>query len=99
MTTSRLAYRIDAANPGSDLAAETAAALASASMVFHQSDPAYSNELLEHAKQVILAELFLFFVRNTSHNLYLTCHRESGFPSFFFFFSKLVSFSYYKMLR
>ncbi|KAF3328608.1 endoglucanase 19-like protein [Carex littledalei] len=52
MTTSRLAYRIDAANPGSDLAAETAAAMASASMVFHQSDPAYSNELLEHAKQL-----------------------------------------------
>lgn len=69
MTTSRLAYRIDAANPGSDLAAETAAAMASASMVFHQSDPAYSNELLEHAKQVILAELF--FLSETYHTIYI----------------------------
>ncbi|KAJ3694611.1 hypothetical protein LUZ60_010091 [Juncus effusus] len=52
MTTSRTAYRIDSEHPGSDLAAETAAAMASASLVFRQSDPAYSNLLLEHAKQL-----------------------------------------------
>jgi Glycosyl hydrolase family 9 len=61
MTTNRLAYRIDATNPGSDLAAETAAAMASASVVFRQSDPAYSNELLEHAKQVIVINLVIYF--------------------------------------
>ncbi|KAF3779728.1 Endoglucanase 19 [Nymphaea thermarum] len=52
MTTSRYAYRIDTNNPGSDLAGETAAAMASASIVFRRSNPAYSNELLNHAKQL-----------------------------------------------
>lgn len=52
MTTSRQAYRIDTNHPGSDLAGETAAAMASASIVFKHSDPAYSNQLLNHAKQV-----------------------------------------------
>lgn len=52
MTTPRQAYRIDANNPGSDLAGETAAAMAAASIVFRHSDPAYSNELINHAKQL-----------------------------------------------
>jgi hypothetical protein len=37
---------------GSDLAGETAAALAAASIVFKNSDPSYSNNLLTHAKQL-----------------------------------------------
>ncbi|GJW33620.1 endoglucanase 6-like protein [Tanacetum coccineum] len=52
MTTSRYAYRIDQNNPGSDLAGETAAAMAAASIVFHRSNPAYSRELLNHAYQL-----------------------------------------------
>lgn len=52
MTTSRQAYRLDPNHPGSDLAGETAAAMASASMVFRRANPAYSNELLTHAKQL-----------------------------------------------
>ncbi|GLJ28183.1 hypothetical protein SUGI_0553620 [Cryptomeria japonica] len=52
MTTSRQAYKVDAANPGSDLAGETAAAMASSSIVFRKSNPAYSNLLLQHAKQL-----------------------------------------------
>lgn len=52
MTTDRRAYRIDQNNPGSDLAGETAAAMAAASIVFRLSDPAYSAELLRHAHQV-----------------------------------------------
>jgi len=47
--SARPAYKIDAAHPGTELAAETAAALASASLVFKASDPAYSRTLLEHA--------------------------------------------------
>lgn len=43
MDTSRNAYRVTAQNPGSDVAAETAAALAAASIVFRDSDAAYSN--------------------------------------------------------
>lgn len=52
MTTSRAAYRIDPSRPGSDLAGETAAAMAAASMVFRRYNPSYSAELLKHAYQL-----------------------------------------------
>lgn len=52
MTTDRHAYKIDPSNPGSDLAGETAAAMAAASIVFRHTDPAYSSELLHHAYQL-----------------------------------------------
>ena len=48
MKTPREAYKIDRNNPGSDLAGETAAA----SIVFGEYNLSYSNELLNHAKQV-----------------------------------------------
>ena len=37
---------------GSELAGETAAALASASYLFRSSDPTYSEKLLTHAKKL-----------------------------------------------
>ena len=52
MTIPRPSYKLDASNPGSDLAGETAAALAAASMVFADEDPAYSRTLLDHAKEI-----------------------------------------------
>nr|AFK49805.1 beta-1,4-glucanase 1 [Cryptocercus punctulatus] len=52
MTMDRPAYKIDTSHPGSDLAAETAAALAAASIVFKSTDATYSNTLLTHAKQL-----------------------------------------------
>lgn len=52
MTTSRHAYKIDENKPGSDLAGETAAAMAAASIVFKKSNPHYSHLLLHHAQQV-----------------------------------------------
>jgi endoglucanase len=52
MTTPRNAYKLDANNPGSDLAGETAAALAAASIAFKAYNSSYSNLLLVHAKQV-----------------------------------------------
>ena len=52
MRMERPSFKIDAANPGSDLAGETAAALAAASMVFADSDAAYSATLLAHAKEL-----------------------------------------------
>ena len=55
MTIARPSYKIDAGNPGSDLAGETAASLAAASMVFAKEDADYSEKLLDHAK-----ELFAF---------------------------------------
>ncbi|CAD6233254.1 unnamed protein product [Miscanthus lutarioriparius] len=52
MTTSRQAYRLDPQNPGSELAGETAAAMAAASLVFRGSNPGYANTLLQHSKQL-----------------------------------------------
>ncbi|XP_015894940.4 endoglucanase 13 [Ziziphus jujuba] len=52
MTTPRPAYKIDEAHPGSDLAAETAAALAAASVAFSSSNAKYSSQLLTHSKQL-----------------------------------------------
>ncbi|XWS65745.1 hypothetical protein CRYUN_Cryun05aG0139600 [Craigia yunnanensis] len=52
MTTPRTSFKIDDQHPGSDLAGETAAALAAASIAFRASDASYSNKLLEHAKQL-----------------------------------------------
>ncbi|CAL9030374.1 unnamed protein product [Prunus brigantina] len=52
MSTDRRAYKISPSNPGSDLAGETAAAMAAASIVFRHSNPAYASELLRHAHQL-----------------------------------------------
>jgi hypothetical protein len=52
MTTSQEAYAVTQENLGSDLAAETAAAMAAASIAFRKMDPVYSNELLRHAREV-----------------------------------------------
>ncbi|ESW03635.1 hypothetical protein PHAVU_011G030300 [Phaseolus vulgaris] len=52
MTTSRGAYKIDEQHPGSDLAGETAAALAASAMAFRPYNSSYSDLLLVHAKQL-----------------------------------------------
>lgn len=52
MTTPREAYKVDQSHPGSDVAAETAAALAASSIAFHPYNSTYSDLLLLHAKQV-----------------------------------------------
>ncbi|WOL13067.1 endoglucanase 1-like [Canna indica] len=52
MDTPRNVYKVTSQNPGSDVAAETAAALAAASIVFKDSDPGYSSKLLHTASQV-----------------------------------------------
>jgi endoglucanase len=52
MQMSRPAYRITTACPGSDLAGETAAALAAASIAFRPTDATYANTLLTHARQL-----------------------------------------------
>ncbi|EOA37491.1 hypothetical protein CARUB_v10011645mg [Capsella rubella] len=54
MDTPRTVYSVSPSNPGSDVAAETAAALASSSMVFRKVDPKYSRLLLGTAKKVML---------------------------------------------
>ena len=52
MQMARPSYKVDATKPGSDLAGETAAAMAAASIVFKSTDPAYAATLLNHAKQL-----------------------------------------------
>lgn len=52
MTTPRNAYKLDNNHPASDLAGETAAALAAAAIAFKPYNSSYSSLLLVHAKQV-----------------------------------------------
>ncbi|CAA7400773.1 unnamed protein product [Spirodela intermedia] len=50
MGTPRTLYRIEEGTPGTEIAAETAAAMAAASIVFRSSDHKYSRRLLNKAK-------------------------------------------------
>uniref|UniRef100_J3KZ84 Endoglucanase n=1 Tax=Oryza brachyantha TaxID=4533 RepID=J3KZ84_ORYBR len=53
MDTPRTVYKVDPSTPGTDVAAETAAALAAAAaLVFRKSDPAYASRLVARAKRV-----------------------------------------------
>ncbi|XP_047176471.1 endoglucanase 17-like [Vigna umbellata] len=52
MDTPRSVFKIDANTPGSEVAAETAAALAAASLVFRRTDPTYSKVLARRAIRV-----------------------------------------------
>ncbi|OJV01681.1 MAG: hypothetical protein BGO12_04920 [Verrucomicrobia bacterium 61-8] len=52
MTMKRPSYKISASAPGSDLAGEASAALASASILFVKDDPAYAATLLRHAREL-----------------------------------------------
>ncbi|XP_068634202.1 endoglucanase 1-like [Aristolochia californica] len=52
MDTPRTIFKVSKENPGSDVAAETAAALAAASIVFKECDPSYSAKLLQIAIKV-----------------------------------------------
>ncbi|KAG7197626.1 hypothetical protein KM043_013407 [Ampulex compressa] len=63
LNTTRPAYKIDPEHPGSDLAGETAAALAATSIVFRSTNPEYSSQCLKHAKA-------LYRFANTYRGLY-----------------------------
>ncbi|GAT34732.1 cellulose binding domain-containing protein [Terrimicrobium sacchariphilum] len=52
MTMKRPSYKITVKAPGSDLAGEASAALASASILFLKEDPAYAALLLRHAREL-----------------------------------------------
>ena len=52
MAMERPTYQIDASHPGSDLAGESAAALASAFIIFRSHAAAYADQLLAQAKQL-----------------------------------------------
>ncbi|RDX91993.1 Endoglucanase 12, partial [Mucuna pruriens] len=63
MTTPRGSFKIDDNHPGSDLAAETAAAFAAASIAFQSVDPKYASNMQLHATQ-------LFDFANNHQGLY-----------------------------
>lgn len=71
MSISRPAYSLTASKPGSDCAGESAAALASAALLFKDSDPTYSATLLEHAKQ-------LFQFADTYRGIYSSSISDAG---------------------
>ena len=52
MTVDRPAYKLDPNNPGSDCAGQTAASLASAAILFEDTDPSYSATLIQHAEEL-----------------------------------------------
>ncbi|XP_020089954.1 endoglucanase 8 [Ananas comosus] len=58
MKTPRTLYKIDQSTPGTEIAAETAAAMAASSIVFRDSDRKYARRLLNKAK------LLFEFARN-----------------------------------
>lgn len=60
MDTIRTVYAVDTEKRGSEVAAETAAALAAASIAFKSCDPSYSNLLLERSYQVIINTIFQY---------------------------------------
>jgi endoglucanase len=52
ITGPRVGYKITCSDPGSEPAAEAAAALAAGSVVFAEEDAAYAQMLLKHARQL-----------------------------------------------
>jgi hypothetical protein len=73
MTMARPAFAITAANPGSDLAGETAAALAAASIFYaNVGETALSEEALAHARQ-------LFAFADTYRGIYTNAIPAGGF--------------------
>ena len=60
MKTPRTVLKIDAATPGTEIAAETAAAMAAASMVFRGVDDPYANRLSAKAEDVLTLLIYQF---------------------------------------
>ncbi|EFJ36806.1 hypothetical protein SELMODRAFT_77612 [Selaginella moellendorffii] len=52
MDTARPSFKLDPSHPGTEVAAETSAAMAAASLVFRNDDPSYAQTLLSHATQL-----------------------------------------------
>lgn len=71
MAMARPSYKVDPSCPGSDLAGEYAAATASASIVFKETDPAYAATLITHAKQ-------LYAFADTYRGKYSDCITDAG---------------------
>lgn len=64
MKTPRTVLKIDSNKPGTEIAAETSAALAASAIVFKHTDRAYAHRLMNRAKRVrnILSFMYVFHV-------------------------------------
>ncbi len=71
MTMARPSFKITETCPGSDLAAEVAAALAASSLVFRDLDPDYAAVLLDHAED-------LYAFADTYRGVYSDCVPEAS---------------------
>ncbi|KAK1321674.1 Endoglucanase 5 [Acorus calamus] len=80
MKTPRTAYKIDPEHPGSDIAGETAAAMAAASIAFRPYNSSYSNLLLLHAKQDELLWAAAWLFEATDDQYYLKYVVENSEP-------------------
>ena len=85
MQMARPAFKISATCPGSDLAGETAAALAAASIAFRPTDPTYADTLVLHARQ-------LYSFADTFRGVYSQCITDAAgfYNSFSGFNDELV---------
>jgi endoglucanase len=84
MPMARPAFKIDASCPGSDLAAETAAAMAAASLAFEQRDAAYAAQLEAHARS-------LYQFADDYRGIYSMCVRDAqGFYRSSGYYDELV---------
>ncbi|MFP4017372.1 MAG: glycoside hydrolase family 9 protein [Halanaerobiales bacterium] len=79
----RPSHRVDTGSPGSTVVGEAAAALASASIIFNESNPEYSDELLSHAVQ-----LFEFADSTRSDSGYIAA--ETFYTSYSGFYDELT---------
>ena len=61
MNTPRTVLQIDSNTPGTEIAAETAAAMAASSIVFREIDRPYSRSLLNKAKLVYTIDKCMIF--------------------------------------
>ncbi|GAE90673.1 endoglucanase [Acetivibrio straminisolvens JCM 21531] len=70
--TDRKSFVLNPSTPGSDVAGQTAACLAIASIIFEPTDPEYAQTCLTHAKQI-----FEFGDKYRGKNRWMSCiHRE-----------------------
>jgi len=69
MDTPRLTLQINETAPGTEVAAETAASLAAASIVFRAADPAYAERLLDTAMTVSTLPSPFRFLSDSEVNL------------------------------
>ncbi len=85
MPMARPAFKISATCPGSDLAGETAAALAASSIVFRPTDAGYADTLLTHARQ-------LYNFADTYRGKYSDCitDAQAFYPSWSGYWDELV---------